>query len=122
MIPIIDSIVNDRRKSYQVNVLNLGSIPGIKDDIAVEMPAEIDGKGIHRKSFSQLPSKILKYAIMPRIMRAEWSISAFLEGGRDHLFEWLIIDRRTNSVSQVNQVIDAILQLPENDKMAKHFK
>ncbi len=122
VVPIIDSIINDKRASYQVNVLNFGSIPGIKDDIAVEMPAEIDGRGVHRMSFPQLPSKILKYAIMPRIMRAEWSISAFMEGGRDHLFEWLIVDRRTNSISQANQVIDAILRMPENDEMAKHFK
>jgi alpha-galactosidase len=32
-------------------------------------------------------------------MRAEWAIQAFLEGGRDHLFNWLIVDVRTNSVS-----------------------
>jgi alpha-galactosidase len=54
-------------------------------------------------------------------MRAEWAIQAFLEGGRDHLFNWLIVDVRTNSVQQVNDVIDAILKMPGNEEMAKHY-
>jgi Alpha-galactosidases/6-phospho-beta-glucosidases, family 4 of glycosyl hydrolases len=65
---------------------------------------------------------VLRYAIIPRITRAEWAIDAFLEGGRDALFNWLIVDPRTKSNEQVNQVIDAILNMPGNEEMAKHFR
>ena len=121
VIPIIDSIVNDKRAVYQVNVLNKGAIPGIPDNVAVEMPAEIDSKGVHRLSFSPLPKRIMNYVMIPRLMRCEWALEAFLEGGRDLLFEWLIVDPRTKSTRQVNEVIDAILKLPGNEEIAKHF-
>ncbi|MCC6053209.1 MAG: alpha-glucosidase/alpha-galactosidase, partial [Desulfurococcaceae archaeon] len=54
-------------------------------------------------------------------MRAEWAIEAFLSGGRDHLFNWLIVDPRTKSNEQVEAVIDTILRIPGNEEMAKHY-
>ena len=59
--------------------------------------------------------------MLPRLMRAERAIQAFLEGGRDHLFSWLIVGVRTQNIQQVNEVIDALLKLPGNEEMAKHF-
>jgi alpha-galactosidase len=55
------------------------------------------------------------------MMRMEWALEAFLEGGRDLLFEWLIIDPRTKSNEQAEAAIDAILSMPENEEMRKHF-
>ena len=80
--------------------------------------------GLHRLSFSNLPKawwRVLRYAIMLRVMRAEWAIDAFLQGGRDSLFSWLIVDPKTKSTEQVNQAIDAILKMPGNEEMARHF-
>jgi len=54
-------------------------------------------------------------------MRVERAIEALLEGGRDHLFNQLIVDPRS-SVQQVEEVIDAILKMPGNEEMAKHFR
>jgi len=51
----------------------------------------------------------------------EWALEAFLEGGRDLLFEWLINDTRTRSIRQVNETIDDLLSIPENGEMAEHF-
>lgn len=119
--PIIDSITNDRRGLYQVNVLNQGALVGIPDDVAVEMPAYIDGRGVHRIYGRRLPPRIMKHVMWPRMMRMEWALEAFLEGGRDLLFEWLIIDPRTKSNEQVENAIDAILSMPENEEMRKHY-
>lgn len=124
VIMVIEAIVEDKGSIIEVNVPNQGAVPGIPDDVAVEMPAKVDAKGVHRLSFSNTPrqwDRVLKYAIMPRIIRAEWALDAFLEGGRDTLFNWLIVDPRTKSTEQVNQVIDAILKMPGNEEMAKHF-
>jgi alpha-galactosidase len=122
VVPIIDSLMNDKEGVYQVNVLNNGVINGLPDNVAVEMPARVDGKGVHRMRVERLPRRILNYVLHPRMMRMEWALEAFLEGGRDTLFEWLITDPRTKSTDQVNQVIDDLLSMPENLEMAKHFK
>jgi len=122
VVPIIDSITNDKKNTYQVNVLNKGTINGIPDDVAVEIPAEIDGKRIHRIPVSGLPRRVMKYVIYPRMMRMEWALEAFLEGGRGLLFDWLIVDARTKSTKQVEKTIDDLLSIPENEEMAKHFR
>ena len=121
VVPIINSIANDEKGTYQVNIPNQGVISGIPDDVVVEVPAEIDGKGIHRLPVEGLPKRVMKYVIYPRMMRMEWALESFIEGGRNHLFEWLITDPRTKSTGQVERVIDAILSIPENEEMAKHF-
>ncbi len=122
VVPIIDSLVNDKEGVYQVNVLNEGAIGSLPDDVAVEIPAKVDGKGVHRMRIEKLPRRIINYVLRPRMMRMEWALEAFLEGGRDTLFEWLIMDPRNKSTDQVNQVIDAILRMPGNKEMAKHFR
>lgn len=138
LVEIIESIVNDNPKEYyglhlpfeglpaipvpiQVNVPNQGALPGVPDNVAVEMPVRIDGKGVHRKPLTPLPRKVMNYVILPRMTRMEWALEAFLEGGRDHLFNWLIVDPRTASTEQVEETIDAILKLPGNEEMAKHY-
>ncbi|MEM3479598.1 MAG: alpha-glucosidase/alpha-galactosidase [Candidatus Bathyarchaeia archaeon] len=122
VVPIINSIANNEEGLYQVNVLNKGAINGIPDDVAVEVPAKVDGKGVHRIQVSRLPKSIMNYVIYPRMTRMEWALEAFLEGGRDLLFDWLIVDPRTKSVGQVEETINDLLSLPENVEMAKHFK
>ncbi len=104
-----------------VNIMNNGTIPEIPSDVAVEVPVHVDGKGIHPRSLGSLPSNVYKYAILPRLIRMEWAIEANIKGGRDALFEWLITDMRTKSTRQAEEVINAILSMPENEEMAKHF-
>ncbi|MEM2005320.1 MAG: alpha-glucosidase/alpha-galactosidase [Zestosphaera sp.] len=105
----------------QVNTLNKDVMFGVPSDVTVEVPAVVDGKGVHGKPVTTLPTKIMKYAMMPRLMRAEWALEAFRTGGRDHLLNWLIVDVRTKSTKQVEEAIDALLKLPGNEEMAKHF-
>jgi len=121
VVPIINALANDEKCKYQVNIPNQGVIDGIPNDVVIEAPAEIDGKGIHRIPIGNLPKRIMNYVMYPRMMRMEWALEAFIEGGKDLLFDWLIVDPRTKSTKQIEKVIDAILSLPENKEMAKHF-
>ncbi len=121
IVPIIDSIANNRRGEYIVNTLNLGSIPGIPDNVAVEMPVQIDGKGLHRYIFEPLPKKIRDLVLLPRMTRMEMALTAFLEGGREILEDWLHMDPRTKSTRQVQETIDDLLNMPGNEEMKKHF-
>ncbi|MEM0002170.1 MAG: alpha-glucosidase/alpha-galactosidase [Desulfurococcaceae archaeon] len=138
LVEIIDSIVNDVDKSHynlhlpipgakpvpvpiEVNTINGNTIHGIPGDVAVEVPARISRRGVEPLVTSSLPSKVMKYVLMHRLMRAEWAIEAFLQGGRDHLVNWLMIDPRTKSTKQVEEVINDILKIPGNEEMAKHY-
>jgi len=105
----------------QVNTPNKGAVHGVPDDVVVEIPGAVSKGNIVSRVTTSLPSKIMKYVVMYRLMRAEWAIEAFLTGGRDHLFNWLIVDLRTKSTEQINTVIDAILKLPGNEEMARHY-
>ncbi|MEM4789438.1 MAG: alpha-glucosidase/alpha-galactosidase [Ignisphaera sp.] len=130
---LMDSIYNDkpadsyeypllhRRIPMYANILNNGVISGLPNNIAVEIPVRADGKGIHPKPVGPTPPKIYRYVLLHRLMRAEWALQAFLEGGRDALTQWLIVDVRTKNMQQVNNVIDAILKMPGNEEMARHF-
>jgi len=135
IVTLIDSIYNDKpADSYEiqfygkrvqvpiyVNVMNKGVIPNIPNDVATETHVKVDGKGIHPIPRDPIPSRLYKYAMLPRIMRLEWALEANLKGGRDTLFQWLITDVRTKSMNQIEEVIDAILKIPGNEEMAKHF-
>jgi alpha-galactosidase len=121
IVPLMNSIANDEPGIYQVNIPNLGTIPGIPDNVAVEVPAKVDGKGVHRIPVGGLPDRTLKLALHPRMMRMEWALEAFLKGGRDCLSNWLLSDPRTKSPKQAEEVIDDLLAIPENQEMARHF-
>lgn len=132
---LIDSIYNSKptdsywtsffnkqvKTPIYVNIMNRGAIPNLPDDVAVETLVKVDGKGIHPILTGGIPSKLYRYSMLPRITRVEWALEANLNGGRDSLFQWLIVDVRTKSMKQIEDVIDAILKLPENEEMAKHF-
>ncbi|MGC9396250.1 MAG: hypothetical protein ACP5J4_15510 [Anaerolineae bacterium] len=44
-IPIIDALINDNEYRAQVNVLNNSALPGLPDDVAVEVPAVVTRSG-----------------------------------------------------------------------------
>ncbi len=135
IVTLIDSVYNGKQvESYNisnygrrvkapiyVNLMNKGIVPNLPNNIAVETQVKIDGKGIHPIPKDAIPSKIYKYVMLPRIMRAEWALEANLKGGRDTLEQWLSTDVRTKSSKQIEDVIDAILKAPGNEEMTKHF-
>lgn len=138
LVEIIDALANNIEKSgynlhlpipgvkpipvpIEVNTVNRDSIIGVPGDVAVEVPVRISNGRVEPMVTTRLTSKIMKYVIMHRLMRAEWAIEAFLNGGREHLFNWLIVDPRTKSTRQVEEVLNDILKLPENEEMAKHY-
>ena len=52
----------------------------------------------------------------------EWGLEAFRTGSREVLVEILIRDPRTKSEKQARDAIEAIMTMPENSDMARHYK
>lgn len=121
-IPFINAIVNGEKARLVLNVENNGAIPDIPNDIVVEIPVIVDKNGLHPEKIDPpLTDRIVKFYLLPRILRMEWALEAFISADRRVLEEILLRDPRTRSYEQVQRVIDEILSLSFNEKMKEHY-
>lgn len=117
-IPFIDAIANNKKTRLFVNTLNRKDvagdevvIKGIPSDCACEFPAMVDSEGIHPEKIKpDLTNRIKKWYLMPRILRMEWALEAFLKKDKSLIVEILMRDRRTTSYEQAKAVVDEIFE------------
>jgi len=121
-VPIIDAIVNDKEGMFQVNIPNNGAIEGIPDDVVVEIPAIVSGRGIQAMRVGKLPKTLMLHVMLPRMLRMEWALEVFLTGDKNLLMDILLNDPRTRRPEQAEAVIEDILALPFNKRMADHYR
>jgi alpha-galactosidase len=117
-IPIIDGLVNDNAGQFQVNVPNNGVLSGIPDDVAVEVPAIVDGNGIQPLRIHPLPRKIMLECIYPDWLRMECTLEALRSGDRSMLLYGILGSHQTRSYNQAVEVLEALLAIEPNEPMA----
>ncbi len=122
-VGFMDALINDNRGRFVVNIPNEGEIiPGIPEDVVVEVPVIVDKKGIHPEKIDPpISERIMKMYLLPRRLRMEWALDAFITGDKRILHEMLVRDPRTRSFEQVEAVVDEILSLPFNREMKEHY-
>ena len=121
-IQIIDAMVNDRGTHLQLNIPNNGTIQSIPDDVLVEIPVVVDGRGIHNEPVDELPPLIVNNVLLPRLSRMENLHDAFLRGDRRPLLLSLMDDPRTATFEQARDLIDDILAQPWNKEADEHYR
>jgi len=123
-IQFIDALVNGNKERFVLNIPNKGPIiPGIPEDVVVEVPVTVDRKGMHPEEINPpIPKRIMNMYLAPRMLRMEWALEAFISGDKRILQEILVRDPRTKSFEQAEAVIDEILVLPFNKEMKKHYE
>ena len=117
-IPFINAIANNNPTRLVVNTLNRKSedssevvIKGIPNNVACEFPAIVDSQGIHPEEIKpKLTNRIVKWYLMPRILRMEWALEAFIKKDKSLIVEFLIRDRRTTSYEQAKAVVEEIFE------------
>ncbi len=114
-VPIIDALVNDHEGQFQVNVPNYGALPGLPDDVAVEVPAVVNIKGIQPIRVQPLPQKIMLCQIYPNWLQNEVAIEALLTGDKSLLLYGVLESHQTQSYDQAVELIDAMFKLAETD-------
>ena len=88
---------------------NKGMIPGIQDDMVVELPAYVDGTGIHPEKMNPLPDVITE---MIRIQGTihKLLVEAYTEKSRRKLLQALLIDPNgtsyKNSIELINEMCE----------------
>jgi alpha-galactosidase len=127
-VPIIDALANDVQGYFQINVFNMGALPGVADNVVTEIPAIIDKGGIHRVQVNPLPKKIMLEVIQPSILSMEWQLEAFLKGDRRLWLEGLLMlntymsGGHTHTYQQAVDYMNDMFAQPWNREMAEHFK
>ena len=119
--PIIDGLVNDNEGQFQVNVPNNGALPGIPDDVVVEVPAIVNKKGILPMRVEPLPAKIMLEQILPEWLEMERELLAYKTGDRSMLLYNALESHGTSSYNQAKDVLDALLAMPGHEEMAAHY-
>ena len=109
-IPIMEAIVCDRETPLAaVNVPNNGLMPGLPDDLIVEVPAIADGNGVHPKTMPALPEPILS---MIRVQASiqQLIVEAYVEQSKAKLLQAVLLEPMVHSyraaVSTVNELLD----------------
>ena len=117
-VPIMDGLVNDTEGQFQVNIPNNGALPGIPDDVAVEVPAIVNMEGIQPLRVPPLPKKILLECIYPAWLRMERGLEALLTGDLSMMLFGVLDSHQTKSYEQALEVVDALMHIEPNEPMA----
>ncbi|MDP6699844.1 MAG: alpha-glucosidase/alpha-galactosidase [Candidatus Latescibacteria bacterium] len=117
-IPIMNGLVNNVEGQFQVNVPNNGALPGIPDDVAVEVPAIVNKKGIQPVRVPPLPRKIMLECIYPDWLHMERTLEAVLTGDKSMMLYGVLEAKETKSYEHGLEVLDALFNIEPNAPMA----
>jgi alpha-galactosidase len=111
LAPIVEGIACDIRHTLPAIVHpNRGAIPGIADDMTVEMPAIVDKSGIHPCRMAPLPEAI---AAMIRVQGSiqKLVVEAYAERSRNKLLQAILLDPTVKSYRGAVAMLDELLRL-----------
>ncbi|MEV5018899.1 hypothetical protein ACF07W_13685 [Streptomyces sp. NPDC015140] len=108
LIAIIRSITFDRREMFSVNVPNRGSVPGLPDEAALEVPAVATARGLRPVSVPDL-SAPLTSILARRLTSVELATEAAMKGDRGLVVEAMIADGAVTDPDAAVALTDALL-------------
>lgn len=111
VVPIIAAIATGvPRHEHAVNILNDGLIDNLPADIAVEVPAVIDGNGVRGIPLGKLPhgfAGLLHNQVAVHDLTAE----AILQASKQLALQALLVDPVVHSYRAAHQTLDTMLAL-----------
>ena len=116
-IPIMNGLVNNVEGQFQVNVPNHGVLPGIPDDVAVEVPAIVNKKGIQPLRVPPLPKKVMLECIYPDWLNMERNLEAVLSGDKSMMLFGVLESHETRSYERAVETLDALFDIEPNEPM-----
>ncbi len=109
-VPIIRAIELDREFwADSVNVPNNKSyVWNLQPDAVVEVPASVDGSGVHPESIGSLPEALAAYCRTQATIQGLVA-EAYKERSRNLLLQALLVDPVVNSVANAEKMLDDML-------------
>lgn len=111
IVPIMDGLMNNNEGQFQVNVPNKGALPGIPDDVVVEVPAIVNIKGITPMRVDPLPPKVMFGHVLPEWLDMERDLLTFKTGDRSLMLYDLLQNHQTRSYQQALEVLDKSISM-----------
>lgn len=97
--------------SLYVNIRNDGRIANLPDECCVEVPATVDGEGLHPQRVGALPPQLV--ALNRTFLNVvELTVKAVLEGDREHVYQAALLDPNTAAtlgVDDIRRMCDELL-------------
>ncbi|MGI5818043.1 MAG: alpha-galactosidase [Armatimonadota bacterium] len=108
---IIEAIENDTPTQVNVSVPNTGLITNLPHGCSVEVPAFVDGRGLHPCYVGALPEQLA--GLNESNVRSQaLAVRAALEGDRDALYQAIMLDPLTSAVlslQETREMVDEML-------------
>ena len=117
-VPIIDGLVNNVEGQFQVNIPNNGALAGLPDDVAVEVPAIVNLKGIQPLRVGPLPRKVMLECIYPTWLRMERTLEALRSGDKSMLLYGILESQQARSYDHALETLEALLGMEPSEPMA----
>ena len=119
--PLIEALEGERTAELQVNVPNRGAIPGIPDDVVVELPAICSLRGIQPLQMGKLPEVLMLTVLRPRMLEMERLVAFSLRPDERVLLSLVLEDHRTKSWEQALRFVRDLAARPEFADVTKEM-
>jgi len=100
----------ERRELASVNVPNRGAIPGIQDDMVVEIPAVLTGRKFERRQMEALPEPVTAtirlYGSIHKLV-----VEAYAEQSKEKLMQAVLLEPTVDSYRRAVSMVDHMLEL-----------
>lgn len=108
LIAIIRSVLTDSREMFSCNVINNGSVPGLPDDAALEIPGVATARGIRPVAVPDL-STPLTAILAGRLTSVYLAVEAAMNGDRDLAVEAVIADGAVTDPDAASRLMTALI-------------
>jgi alpha-galactosidase len=109
-VPMMESIVTDcAHEEMAVNIPNDDLIDNLPRDLVVEVPARVDGDGVHGVKLGALPKGIAGL-MRNQVAAMDLTAEAALTGSRELALQALLVDPIVDSVERAEELLDTMLQ------------
>jgi alpha-galactosidase len=109
-VPIIEALVTGSAyEALAVNIPNEELIDNLPQDLVVEVPARVDGEGVHGVKLGPLPRGIAGL-LRNQVAAIDLTVEAALRGSRELALQALLVDPVVDSVERAEALLDTMLR------------
>lgn len=120
-VPIIEAIAfNKPIRVGAVNVMNEGYAPNLPNGMVVEIPAIVDGNGIHPQKTGRIPTAIASM-IATQGAISELLYEAYMEKSRSRLLQAVMLDPTVSSYHSAVAMINEMFELQKDILPEMHW-